>query len=46
MHALGELLKAIAPLLTLLGLVGHLAVARLNALFLHGERPVYLQGWK
>lgn len=42
MHALRELFIALCTLLTLLGLVGHLAVTCLNALFLHGERPIYV----
>jgi len=33
-------------LLALLVLVGHLAVPRLDALLLHGERPVDLRGWR
>lgn len=36
MHALGQLLVAVAPPAALFGLAGHLAVACLDALLLHG----------
>lgn len=42
MHAFGQLLVAVAGPFALLGLVGHLAVARLYSLLLHGQRPVHL----
>ena len=42
LHALGQLLKALGPLLVLLGLVGHLPVPSLDAFLLHGQRPVHL----
>lgn len=44
MHALGELVEAIPDPFAPLGLAGHLAVPRLNALFLHGQGPVNLWG--
>lgn len=42
-HALGELVKAVGRPLVSLGLAGHLAVACLDALFLHRQRPVDLR---
>lgn len=41
-HALGELLEAVRTLPALLAFVGHLAVAGLDAFFLHGEGSVYI----
>lgn len=43
MHALGQLLIALACPLVALGLAGHLAVASLDALLLHGQWSVDLQ---
>jgi len=42
LHALGELLETLARSFTPLGLAGHLAVACLDALFLHGQWPIDL----
>lgn len=43
-QALGEVVQAVARrLLALLGLAGHLAVARLDAFFLHGQGSVDLR---
>lgn len=43
LHALGQLVKAIPYSFVSLGLAGHLAVARLDAFFLHGQGSVDLQ---
>lgn len=43
LHALGQLLEAVARSLAPLGLAGHLAVARLDSFFLHGQGSVDLQ---
>lgn len=40
LHALGELLETLTRSFTPLGLAGHLAVACLDALLLHGQWPV------
>lgn len=42
LHALGELIEAVARPLAALGLAGHLAVACLDAFLLHGQRSVHL----
>lgn len=42
LHTLGQLLKALCPLLVLLGLVGHLAVSSLDPFLLHGQWPIHL----
>lgn len=42
-QAFGELLVGVAAALVLFGLVGHLAVPRLDALLLHGQRSVHLR---
>ena len=42
-HGLGQLVKVISASPAFLGLVGHLAVACLNAFLLHGQRPVHLR---
>jgi len=42
LHALGQLVEAVARPLVPLGLAGHLAVARLDAFFLHGHGSVDL----
>ena len=42
LHALGELVVAVTHPLAALGLAGHLAVACLDALLLHGQRSVHL----
>lgn len=42
LHALGELVEAVPASLVLLGLAGHLAVACLDAFFLHGQGSVDL----
>lgn len=42
LHALGQLLEAVARPLAPLGLARHLAVARLDAFFLHGQGSVDL----
>lgn len=42
LHALGELVKAVPGPLVPLGLAGHLAVASLDAFFLHGQGSVDL----
>lgn len=42
LHTLGQLLKALRPLLILLGFVGHLPVPSLDPFLLHGQWPVYL----
>lgn len=44
MHALRQLIKAVPCSLVSLGLAGHLAVACLDALFLHGQGSVDLWG--
>lgn len=46
LHALGELVEAVARPLAALALAGHLAVARLDALLLHGQRPVHVVQFK
>lgn len=43
LHALGQLIEAVSCSLVPLGLAGHLAVARLDSLFLHGQRSVDLR---
>lgn len=43
LHALGQLIEAVACPLAPLGLAGHLAIARLDAFFLHGQGSVDLQ---
>lgn len=42
MHGLGQLFKPIPASLHFLGLVGHLAVASLNAFLFHCQGPVHL----
>lgn len=42
LHALGQLIKAIPCTFVPLGLAGHLAVACLDAFFLHGQGSVDL----
>lgn len=42
LHTLGQLLKALCPLLVLLGLVGHLPVSSLDPFLLHGQWPIHL----
>lgn len=42
LHALGQLVEAVPCSFVPLGLAGHLAVARLDALFLHGQGSVNL----
>ena len=43
LHALGQLVKAVPCSFVPLGLAGHLAVACLDAFFLHGQGSVDLQ---
>lgn len=42
LHAFGQLVEAVPHPLVSLGLAGHLAVARLDAFFLHGQGSVDL----
>lgn len=42
LHTLGQLLKALCPLLILLGLVGHLPVSSLDPFLLHGQWPIHI----
>lgn len=42
LHAFGQLVEAVPHPLVPLGLAGHLAVARLDSFFLHGQGSVDL----